>query len=301
MPDARIALLTDRGVLRLTGPDARKLLQGIVTADLDRLPQEGAAHTGLLSAQGKILFDFFVATDGDGLLVETPRASVAGLKQRLEMYRLRADATISDVTSDYTVAACWGGPHQATHEDSPTLGFRDPRHPFLGFRHLASLASEWKRDREGAAPASQEDYHAHRIGLGVPDAGRDFVLGEAFPHEALYDQTHSVSFTKGCYVGQEVVSRMEHRSTARKRIVPVEASSRAPLPASGTDVMAGEVTIGTLGSTAGHRGLALLRIDRAAEFGAKGVALTAAGTPVEIRLPEWVNFQLNTGSTADPS
>lgn len=296
MPTVYMALLTDRGVLAISGPDARKLLQGVITNDMGVLETASALHTGLLSPQGKILYDFFVAPNGDELLIETNKSSVAALKQRLELYRLRADAQIRDVTADYTVAVCWGGPHEARHEGSPTVGFEDPRHAGLGFRHLASLESEWRCDMEGAKPATQDDYHAHRIALGVPEAGRDFALGDTFPHEALYDQTHSVSFTKGCYVGQEVVSRMQHRSTARKRVVPVVADQN--LPASSADIRAGEVVIGTLGSVVGQHGLALIRLDRVAELGAKGHALKAGDVAIQIRLPDWVTFPLVPPDTA---
>ncbi len=299
MPKSRMALLTDRGVLAVTGADATKLLQGIITNDMAKLETQPALHTGLLSPQGKILFDFFVVKSGDGLLIETLRSLAVALKQRLDMYRLRAKAQIADVTADYTVAACWGGPHHAVHDDSPTVGFPDPRHPGLGTRHLASLASEWTCDAEGADAASQDDYHAHRISIGVPDAGRDFPLGDTFPHESLYDQIGSVSFTKGCYVGQEVVSRMQHRSNPRKRIVPVV--SKTDLPTTGTDIRAGDVVIGTLGSVAGNRGLAMIRLDRAAEFRAKGVGLTAAEATIQIKLPDWVTFSLEPPGTAATS
>lgn len=299
MSNARIALLTDRGVLSVTGQDAVKLLQGVVTNDMERLDREGAIHTGLLSPQGKILFDFFVTRNADGLLIDTLKTSVPQLKQRLEMYRLRADAEIRDVSANYTVTVCWGGPHTAVHEVAPTVGFRDPRHPGLGFRQLASLESEWRSVGEGAEPATQEDYRAHRIAIGVPAAGHDFPLGDTYPHEALYDQTGSVSFTKGCYVGQEVVSRMQHRSTARKRIVPVESESA--LPARGADIRAGDVTIGTLGSVAGKRGLAMIRLDRAAEFRAKGIGLKAGDASIEIVLPDWVTFPLTPPDAAASS
>jgi folate-binding protein YgfZ len=299
MPKSRMALLTDRGVLAVTGEDAAKLLQGVITNDMTKLDKDAALHTGLLSPQGKILFDFFVVKAAEGLLIETARAWLAPLKQRLVMYRLRAKAEITDVTADYTLVACWGAPHQARHDDSPTIGFPDPRHPGLGTRHLASLASEWNCDAEGAEAATQDDYHAHRIAIGVPDAGRDFPLGDTFPHEALYDQTGSVCFTKGCYVGQEVVSRMQHRSTARKRIVPVEASTALPAP--GADIRAGDVTIGTLGSVADTNGLAMIRLDRAAEFRAKGVSLKAGDASIEIRLPDWVTFPLEPPGAAASS
>ena len=138
------------------------------------------------------------------------------------------------------------------------------------------------------------DYHAHRLALGVPEGGRDYAFGDAFPHEALLDQLHGVSFDKGCYVGQEIVSRMEHRGTARKRIVPVVAE--AALPGGGYEVRAldpdnGSQLIGLLGSTDGRRGLALLRLDRAAELEAKGVRLTAGDIALRVApLPAWATF-----------
>ncbi len=299
MPKCRIALLPNRGVIAVTGEDAIKLLQGVITNDMARLETEAALHTGLLSPQGKILFDFFVVKSSNGLLIDTLRTSVPALRLKLEMYKLRANATIKDVTENYTVAACWDGPPEAVHEGSPTISFRDPRHPDLGMRHLASLESDWGSDADGAEAASQDDFQAHRIGIGVPEVGQDFALGDTFPHEALYDQTHSVSFTKGCYVGQEVVSRMQHRGTARKRIVPVVASTA--MPVTGTEIRANDVAIGSIGSLAGNRALAMLRLDRAAEFRTKGVPLMAGDTLVEIQLPDWVTFPLVPPDTAPSS
>ena len=127
----------------------------------------------------------------------------------------------------------------------------------------------------GCAAATEQDYHAFRIGLGVPEGGRDYAFGDTFPHEALFDQLGGVDFEKGCFVGQEVVSRMEHRGTARKRIVPVE--SRMPLPAPGTNIEAGGMEIGTLGSVSGSSGLALVRLDRVEDALARGQGITADG------------------------
>jgi folate-binding protein YgfZ len=122
----------------------------------------------------------------------------------------------------------------------------------------------------------------------VPEGGRDYAFGDAFPHEALFDQLNGVSFEKGCYVGQEVVSRMQNRGTARKRVVPVVAER--PLPACGTAIVAGGVELGRLGSVAGPRGLALLRLDRVAEFAEKDEALWANEVPLRVQLPVWAHF-----------
>ncbi len=292
MAETKIALLPDRGVVSVTGADARKLLQGVITNDMDLIDTQSALYAGLLTPQGKILFDFFVVKAPEGFCLETSRAAAADLAERLKMYKLRAAVEIADVSTDYTVAAIWGGEYAPRAKDPAPLWFADPRLPGMGYRELATLRSDWALGGEASDSATQEEYHAHRIALGVPEGGRDFEFGGAFPHEALFDQLHGVSFEKGCYVGQEVVSRMQNRGTARRRIVPV--ISDGPLPDSGSAIKAGGVEIGTLGSAAGNRGLAMLRLDRVAEFATKGEALRTADVELRVELPPWASFQIET-------
>jgi folate-binding protein YgfZ len=285
MTSAKIALLPDRGVISVTGPDAEKLLQGVVTNDMDLLGSQPAIHAGLLTPQGKILFDFLVMKADGGFLLDVARDKAADLVKRLSLYKLRANVEIRDASSELVVFAMWGG--NPTSNTRPDV--TDPRLAELGIRFIA-LADAVK-DHEAASNGESvppADYHAHRISLGVPEGGKDYAFGDAFPHEALFDQLHGVSFDKGCYVGQEVVSRMEHRGTARKRVVPVVAE--APLPAMGTEITAGDQLIGTLGSSAGNRGLALLRLDRAAEMQTKGADLMAGPVKVNIELPPWAKI-----------
>jgi tRNA-modifying protein YgfZ len=290
MADTRIALLPDRGVVSVTGEDAGKLLQGVVTNDMGLLEAQPAIHTGLLTPQGKILFDFFVVRTPDGFLLETARDKAAGLADRLMLYRLRAKADIRDVSSDYSVAAIWGGKYEPHGTGKAPLLFADPRLPALGSREFVTIGSDWALANEEADSATQDEYHSHRIGLGVPEGGKDYAFGDTFPHEALFDQLAGVSYTKGCYVGQEVVARMKNRGTTRKRIVPVVGTSALPTP--GAPIAAGAVEIGTLGSTEAEHGLALVRIDRVAEFAQKGEALRAGDVPVRIELPSWATFSL---------
>lgn len=289
-PEIKIAKLPDRGVVAVTGPDARKLLQGLLTNDLTLLDTQAAIHAGLLSPQGKILFEFFVVRTDDGVLLDVARDTAADLVKRLTLYKLRASVTIKDVSDDYAVLALWGANACSSGETAGTVSYADPRHADLGLRILAEarFASDIASATNGM-PADAADYHAHRIELGVPEGGKDYAFGDAFAHEALFDQLHGVSFSKGCYVGQEIVSRMEHRGTARRRIVPVLAAGGALQP--GAAIMAGDAEIGRVGSVAGSRGLAAVRLDRADEFAAKGVPLTAGEATVTVALPPWVHFK----------
>ncbi|WP_333794627.1 CAF17-like 4Fe-4S cluster assembly/insertion protein YgfZ [Hyphomicrobium sp.] len=290
----RIALLEDRGVVAVTGADAAKLLAGLVTNDMAQLDTETALYAALLTPQGKILFDFLIVKAGGGFLLDTAREGIGDLVKRLSMYKLRSDVAIRDASADFAVAAVWGA------EDAvPALrlagegshAFADPRLPELGARVLIDVrAADDVLGSLGAERVSAEAYHAHRIGLGVPEGGRDFPLGDTFPHEALMDQLNGVSFTKGCFVGQEVVSRMQHRATVRKRVVPV--TGERDLPAGPLPVLAGEVEIGRLGSVAGARGLALMRLDRAAQARRDGVAVTAGGVPLSVEAPSFASFSV---------
>jgi tRNA-modifying protein YgfZ len=273
MSAAKMSLLDDRGVVAVTGQDAGTFLDGLITNDMGLLAKQGAIFAGLLSPQGKILFDFFVVKAVEGYLLDVALAKADELVKRLTMYKLRAKVDVSNRSRDYATSAVWGpidAGDPAISSRANRTSFIDPRSDELGARILAL------QPHHGALVVEPADaYHAHRISLDVPEGGRDYVFGDTFPHEALFDQVNGVSFTKGCYVGQEIVARMEHRGTARKRLVRV--SSSGALPPLGTDIVAGDVVIGAMGSSVGIHGLAMLRLDRAVEFAAKGVALTAAG------------------------
>jgi len=303
MPLAKMALLPDRGVVRVAGPDAEKFLNGTITADLDLLTRQAAVHSALLTPQGKMLFEFFVvkAPGGEGgFLLETGRDLAEGLIKRLRMYMLRAKVILEDVSGAFAVAAAWDC---APPAGDKLIVYEDPRLAEMGFRVLAPLPPGFADGPGAVEPAGEwmtdDDYHAHRIALGVPEAGKDFAIGDTFPHEADLDLLNGVSFEKGCFIGQEVVSRMRHRGNVRKRVVPVEVLVEAEAPLrSGTPVMVGEAEIGRIGSAAGGRALALIRLDRAAEAAAKGQALLANGVAVRLRKPTWATFELVSAPTA---
>jgi tRNA-modifying protein YgfZ len=285
----KAALLPDRGVVRIVGAPARDLLNGLLTADMAEVTAERAAFAALLTPQGKIVVDFIVVealpADGGGFLLDCPRELAGLLVQKLNFYKLRAKVTVDDLSPSLGVLAVWD---DAAPVAGPQ-GYADPRLAALGRRefiqpHLAAATA----GERGADLVDPHDYDARWIALGVPQGGVDYAYGDTFPHEADMDQLGGVSFAKGCYVGQEVVSRMQHRGTARTRVVPVAYAGFAPGP--GTAVTAGDKTIGTLGSSADGRALALLRLDRVADALAAGEAIVASDVVLTLVKPAWATF-----------
>ncbi len=267
----KAALLRDRGVIKVDGEDAGGFLQGLLTNDVERLAAGEARYAGLLTPQGKILFDMLVvrapAGTGAAFLIDCAAGQAADLARRLGFYKLRARVSIADASAELAVVACWG---EAPDTTPGVVLYADPRDSRLGWRAILP------RDR--ALEVGDEHvstFEALRIGAGVPKGGVDFAYGDAFPHDANFDLLHGVDFAKGCYVGQEVVSRMEHRGTARKRVARVKVFGEPASP--GTTVLDGELAVGTLGSSSGREALAMLRLDRVEEAKAAGRELTANG------------------------
>ncbi|KUL94026.1 folate-binding protein [Bosea sp. WAO] len=277
--------LVDRGVIRVSGGDARDFLQNIVTNEMDEVTTGKAGYGALLTPQGKIIGDFLVVAvpeeDGGGFLLDCPLLQTADLMKRLKLYKLRAKVALDDLTESTAVIVAGDG---GRLPEEVGLRYADPRLPELGDRAIT--------DRDGVdevAGGEMDDYHARRIALGIPDGGRDFAYGDAFPHEALLDQLGGVSFKKGCYIGQEVVSRMQHRGTARSRVVPV-VFTEGLNPEDGVEASAGGKLLGRVGSCARGRGLALLRLDRVADALAAGHGLDAGGLPFTLRKPGFIRF-----------
>jgi tRNA-modifying protein YgfZ len=289
------ALLPDRGVVKVTGEEARKFLNGLATNDIGKVAPGGARFAALLTPQGKIIVDFLVteapAEDGGGFFLDCPRALAVPLTEKLNFYKLRAKVMVEDLSAVLGVLAVWDGQGGAEFGDTEYgLCYPDPRLPALGMRVMLPphLAAEAAGDL-GATLVDPQVYEERRIALGVPRGGEDFSYGDAFVHEADMDQLAGVDFDKGCYVGQEVVSRVEHRNSARSRVVPVTYEDAAPL--AGLPVMAGDKQIGTFGSASKGRGLALLRLDRVADALAQGTPLICGGVTLGVAAkPDWATF-----------
>ncbi|OHV20872.1 folate-binding protein [Rhizobium sp. RMa-01] len=265
--------LKDRSLLSISGAEAQSFLQNLITTDIISLAPDEARPGALLTPQGKILFDFMIWQDGDGYTIETDAGQRDGLLKRLTMYKLRAAVTLA-ARAEEGVTVCWG---EAAEDVLDGQGVRDSRFAKAGI----TLTRRAGRHGDGAEAL----YDALRIGHGIVTSGSDFALQDAFPHDVLMDFNGGLSFRKGCYVGQEVVSRMQHRGTARRRVVTVSAATA--LPATGTEITAAGKPVGTLGSVDGDHGLAIVRIDRAGAAMAAGTPLLAGETPVSLVLPEW--------------
>ncbi|MBS3650664.1 folate-binding protein YgfZ [Pseudaminobacter sp. 19-2017] len=292
MPTAR---LPDRALISVVGPDAEHLLQNVITADLDTLKPGEAMPSALLLPQGKILFDFLVSRSGEnGLLLEC-RADVADdLVRRLMLYRLRAKAEISKLDQDF-VTVSWETESDSSPSGSassqPGAGSSENDSMEKGLRDLrfAEPARVWRCYGDAAVETSDlARWHRFRVAQGIPESGSDYALGDTFPHDVLLDQMSGVGFRKGCYVGQEVVSRMQHRGTARRRAVI--ASAEGSLPSPGTEIVAAGRPIGTLGSVAGDTAIALVRLDKAKAAMDAGQPITAGEATLSLAIPSWARF-----------
>lgn len=274
MADSSPCLLESRSLLSISGPEASDFLGRMITQRPETARPDRAAYGALLTPQGKVISDFLIlATDDGGFLLDAPKAAVVDLAKRFNMFKLRAAVSIAP--SPLAVFAGWG------EAPAGRAVAADPRHAALGWRFAAAADSV-------ADAAPEADWQRHRIALGIPEAGTDLPLSDAFPHDLAMDSLHGIDFDKGCYVGQEIVSRMRYRGTARRR--PVVLTAPTDLPATGTDVLIDGRASGHLGSASGSTGIAILRLDRVADALAAGEAVTVDGTTVSVALPAWADY-----------
>ncbi|MGB3809299.1 MAG: folate-binding protein [Parvibaculum sp.] len=271
----KASILPERGVLRIGGADARTFLQNLITNNVDLVDGTRAVYAGLLTPQGKFLFDFLIVAEGDALLLDCDGARIAELQKRLNFYKLRAQVTIEDVSATHKVAAIWGG-------EAPKGAFADPRLAALGHRLIAENPAV-----PGATAATPAEYHRHRIALGVGDAAHDFEPDRTFPLEVNFEEMNGVDFQKGCFVGQEVTSRTKRRGSVRKRLLPCTVEGEMPKPH--TPVRSVGREVGTVFSVdkEGGRVLALLRLDLL-----NGAPLEIGETSLTPHKPSWAKFEL---------
>ena len=255
--------------MAVRGPDARGFLQGLLTQDVETLAAGEWRYGALLTPQGRLLFELFLIGQPDAVLLEVASRERHALVQRLSLYRLRAKVEIE--AAEGASFALWNA------AVAPPGWAADPRLPDLGWR-AAGLEPP---PAPGAVEADEDDYDAHRLALGVADAGRDVLAENTYPIEAHLDRLNGVDFKKGCFVGQETTSRMKRRGQVRSRLLPLAVEGLAPAP--GTEVLAGSLRAGEVVGGRDGRCLALLRLDRIA-----GAALSIDGHPVHADIPAWL-------------
>lgn len=272
------SLLEDRGVIKVAG-EAEAFLHKLVTNSMLNFGPGESRYAALLSPQGKLLFDFFVVPLPEGAAAgyyfDCVGAQAADLVKRINFHKMRAKIAVEDVSDALGVAAFWGQEVPAGIEGTI---YKDSRAEAMGFRVIAPHAALAK-----IASPQQAAYEEHRIALGVPKGGVDFPYGDTFVHDANLDALNGVDFKKGCYVGQEVVARVHFRKSARKRIVKVHFNG--PAPATGAEILFGDVAIGEIGSISGSEALASLRLDRFDDAKAAGVPLKAGEATLDVNVP----------------
>ncbi|MBO6719254.1 MAG: folate-binding protein YgfZ [Rhizobiaceae bacterium] len=290
--------LTDRALISIAGPDAEHFLQNIVTTNIEGMAADEAWPGALLTPQGKILFDFLISRRGaDGFLLECRGDSADDFMRRLTLYKLRSKLEITKLDQT-VVAVAWQDDSAGSQIDSDpsqtdSTVVRDRRFP-----EAADVTRSY-RDLP-AATANEDAYAALRIVHGVAESGEDYALGDAFPHDILFDQNGGVGLKKGCFVGQEVVSRMHHRGTARRRLLIAESDTALPAP--GSDITADGRPVGTLGTVVGTNGLAIARIGKVKAAMDSGTPLLAGGTALTLAIPAWAKFgfpESSAGAEAD--
>jgi tRNA-modifying protein YgfZ len=266
-----LACLLERGVLAVAGEDRVAFLQGLVSNDVAEVRPGHAVWAALLTPQGKWLADFFIVEESERLLLDCERAQIPMLVARLQRYRLRAHVSVADASDEFAVHVAWGG---APETDAGVIAAPDPRLPEAGWRLLARAPL--------AANASFEEWDLHRLALGLPDGSRDLEAERTLLLEAGFDELAGVSWTKGCYMGQELTARTRYRGLIKRRLLPVAIAG--PLPPRDTPVLGGGTVRGTMRSGLQDRGLASLRLDSLAAPLLCGEAVLTPQTPSWLRL-----------------
>lgn len=288
------SFLTTRRLLAVSGADAESFLQSIVSQDVAKVTAEQSLWSALLSPQGRFMADFVMMRTADGVLLDVDARFAEELFKKLRMYRLRAQVELSFLPENYSVAALWGGEMAAfglqghatgftKKQEDGVLALLDVRSVAMGARLVGECEAVAKQLRAlGAQEQPEEAYHRHRLMLGIPEGAQDAVVDRSLLLELGYDVLGAVSFTKGCYVGQEVTARSKHRAQLRKGLMCVRALDGTTLPDVGALLMSGEDEVGEMRSHVGYVGLALMRLDAPLED------VMVAGVRVDVSQPSWM-------------
>lgn len=271
---AEIALSLHRDVVHLTGPEVGPFLHGILTANVLTLGPSTMAHAALLTPQGKIIETMFLTRTDDGMLIDVAAGRGEILLKRLTLYRLRAAIDIA-LTSDIIVGI---GPAPT----SAIASAPDPRDAALGLRWLSPSADVPSSAHMDDGVVGNAMLSNAEITHGVPVMGRDFAEAEVFPLDVNLDALHGIDHRKGCFIGQEVASRMFRKGDIRKRSFMVKGDRLHP----GASLRAGDDELGVVTSVAARVGIARIRIDRLST--ADPDAVLADDCPVTLEKPAYL-------------
>jgi len=300
MTRLRFHLPPDRAIIAVAGEDRQGFLQGLISNDTAKVSAVRAIYATLLTAQGRFLFDLFIAEEADRYLVDCSGPRRADLIKRLSLYRLRSKVTIADADTDWCSALLFGDGAAAALDLGGEAGsaaafgggvaYIDPRLPELGVRLILPRATarpslqalQATEDEDGAA------YHRLRIELGVPDAARDLTPEKSILLENGFDELGAIDWQKGCYMGQELTARTRYRGLVRKRLLPVRIEGTAPPP--GTPLMLGDQELGEMRSASadGTLGLAMVRLEALAAN--PSPTLRAGETKLSPDIPGWMRL-----------
>jgi hypothetical protein len=278
----RKLVFSDRGLLQISGEERMSFLQGLVTQDVEKMAGMRAIYSTLLTPQGKLIADFFLIPVGDTIILDCHADVAEMLLKKLTFYKLRAKVTIEDISEDWQSGAIWSDEPPAGaiplgqisglgSGSSGAIAYHDPRFAVLGLRFITpkqDLAAAL--DHYEGAEAATDDYVVHCTRLGVPVSGRDILPEQSFPMDLNLDALNGIDYNKGCFVGQEVSSRMKRKGEVRKRLWT--ATFDGPAPAPETPVKASDTTIGSISSTTGNHALIHIRLDRLAKANAPFLA-----------------------------
>ena len=285
--NCKYAILDDRCILHLSGEDCQSFLQGLITNNVPTAPAN-AIFSALLSPQGKVLFDFILITTKSGFLIDVSSELAEDLMNKLLFYRLRADVKVHNISESKKIIAVWDG---KTVPDNSQLCFEDSRFPSLGQRMILDLnETEIFQADENHVQQSLSDYHRHRTSFGVPELGRDLAAGSYFPHDICLDLLNGVDFNKGCFIGQEVVSRMRHRGTVRKRVVLIRAE--LPMDLLQSDIQSDNRALGTVFSANETQGAGIVRLDRVRDALGREAGIYCGPVKLQLKSPPWSNYEL---------
>jgi len=288
--------LENRGIIAVSGADSRSFLQGLISNDIEKVSETTSIYSTFLTPQGKYLFDFFISQSSDELLMDCEKDRLPDFMKRLRLYKLRAAVEVLDRSEDFQVMAIWGAgaieaagltPEAGAAKTLPggTLSV-DPRLADAGLRAVLSVGTT-SIDGLSMSEVEFTDYDAHRLALGLPDSSRDLIVDKSTLLECGIDDLNGIDWKKGCYMGQEVTARSKYRGLVKKRLVAVEVDG--PAPETGTLIMAGDKKAGEMRSSAGDKGLALIKL----EFLGDDIALSVADAPstsLKASKPEWAEF-----------